>query len=255
MNQHRLELSSFSLHLLAMGLMLCDHMWASVLPAYDVLTWVGRIAYPIFAFLLAEGFAHTRNVKKYMLRMLLAAIISEIPFNLLYSGTVIWPFHQNVLWTFLIALLCMRGIQKLCSTVHPGTFSLAGISIDPIRILGILAIMLAGYLGGYLFFVDYYGPGVLLAILFYLFRGRRPWQLLGQFAGMYWVNCILLAGLFVPIPLGSFTLEFPQQATAMLALIPIWLYHGSQGPHRKWTRWLFYGFYPLHCLVLGLASM
>ena len=101
---HVPDISSFALHVLAMLLMLCDHLWATLLPQYAMLTHIGRIAFPIFAFLLAEGARHTHDPKKYLLRLLVFAVLSEIPFDLMYGGTVFYPYHQNVLWTFLIAL-------------------------------------------------------------------------------------------------------------------------------------------------------
>ena len=70
--------------------MLCDHLWATVLSQYAWLTWVGRLAYPIFAFLLVEGYIHTCNLKKYLGRLLFWAIVSEIPFNLMYGGGLVY---------------------------------------------------------------------------------------------------------------------------------------------------------------------
>ena len=82
------NISSTGLHILAMGFMLCDHLWAMLFPAAEWLTCIGRMAYPIFAFLIAEGYMHTRDLRRYMLRMLFWAVLSEIPFNLMYGGSV-----------------------------------------------------------------------------------------------------------------------------------------------------------------------
>ena len=103
-------ISSFALHILAMTLMLCDHLWATLLPGQEWLTCIGRMAFPIFAFMIVEGYFHTSNVRKYILRLFAFAIISEVPFNLFYGSSVIFPFHQNVLWTFLIAVLSVTLI-------------------------------------------------------------------------------------------------------------------------------------------------
>lgn len=107
------KLSSFTLHVLAMILMLCDHLWATLLPGQEWLTCIGRIAFPIFAFMIAEGFYQTSNRKKYLKRMFIFALISEIPFNLIMSSGLINPFHQNVLFTFTLAILFMMLIEKI----------------------------------------------------------------------------------------------------------------------------------------------
>ena len=104
-------LNSFVLHLLAMALMLADHLWAIGVPP-DLLTWLGRLAFPLFAFMLVEGYVHTRNLKKYIRRLLITAVITELPFNLLCSGGLFYPLHQNVIWSFLISLLCIQLIDR-----------------------------------------------------------------------------------------------------------------------------------------------
>ncbi len=95
------DLSAAALHILAMTFMLMDHLWATLLSSQMWLTHVGRLAFPIFAFLAVEGYFHTRSFKRYALRMLLFAVLSEVPFDLMYGGTVFYPVHQNVIWTLL----------------------------------------------------------------------------------------------------------------------------------------------------------
>ena len=237
------QFTSFMLHVLAMVLMLCDHAWATVLSRYDWLTWIGRIAFPIFAFLIVEGFHHTKSRKKYLLRMLLFALISEIPFNLMYGDRVFYPYHQNVLWTFLIALLGLCAVEAVRKK---GKKILAALTFA--------GVFLLGFLLGMITMVDYYGFGVMTVLLFYLFRGRRWWHFLGQFIGLYWINLELLGGLYVPVMIGGREIQIVQQGMAMLALIPIWLYKGEQGPYNKTIKAIYYWFYPAHILILAMIG-
>ena len=96
-----IETTSASLHIMAMAFMLCDHLWGTIIPGNDWLTCIGRIAYPIFAFMIVEGYFHTSNLKKYVKRLFIFALLSEIPFNLAMGSRLFYPIHQNVLWTSL----------------------------------------------------------------------------------------------------------------------------------------------------------
>lgn len=237
-------ISSFTLHVIAMLLMLCDHLWATVLSQYEWLTCVGRIAYPIFAFMLVEGYFHTHNLKKYLGRLLFWAVLSEIPFNLMYGGSPLYPYHQNVLWTLLLGLLLITGIEKIRQKGKP-----------LLTIIIFLLSAAAGFILGTIAMVDYYGCGVWMVLLFYLFRGRKWWCLLGQLAGMLWINAELLGGLLIPVQVFGHEIFIAEQALACLALIPIWLYKGKQGPHNKIIQIIFYAFYPVHMLILALAAL
>ena len=237
-------ISSFTLHIIAMLLMLCDHLWATILFQYDWLTWVGRLAYPIFAFMLVEGYFHTRNLKKYLGRLLFWAILSELPFNLMYGGSLIYPFHQNVLWTFLLGLLCIIVIEKIRKKGKP-----------LLTIITFLLSAAAFYVLGFLTMADYFGYGIWMVLVFYLFRGRKWWCLLGQFIGLYWVNVMLIGGLSVPVQIFGHEIFIVQQSMACLALIPIWLYKEKQGVYNKIIQTGFYAFYPVHMLILSLAAL
>lgn len=256
-------LSSAALHIMAMVFMLLDHAWATVL-SYNWMTCVGRLAFPIFAFMIAEGFSRTKNLKKYMLRMLIFAVISEIPFNLMYGGQVFYPVHQNVLWTFLIALGGLWLMEKARSR---NRFRLT----VPVC----LAVCVLGIILGYALFVDYYGFGILTVFVFYFFdrdreenlvsrllkKGKHQriiWTLfclVGQFICLYYINVEILGGFYYNINIFGKNFELVQQSLALLALIPIWLYQGRQGYHAKWFQYFNYAFYPVHCLILALIAL
>ncbi len=235
--------NSFYLHLLAMAIMLCDHLWATIIPANSWLTNFGRLAFPIFAFLLVEGFHHTKNIKKYLLRLLIGAILSEIPFNLMYAGGIIYPFHQNVMFTFLIALGTLALFQK-AKAKHPKFYVLFW---GPIFLLGFLL--------SFILFVDYGIHGFLTVMLFYFFRGKALWKKTIQLFGMFLIHWVLFRGMMIDVNILSMSMEIPQQGLAILSLIPIWLYNGEQGYHTKTVQYAFYLFYPIHMLVLSLLAI
>ena len=233
------ELTAAVLHIIAMTLMLMDHLWATLLPAREWLTCAGRVAFPIFAFMAVEGYFHTRSFKKYILRMLLFAVLSEIPFDLMYGGTWFYPVHQNVLWTFLLGLLGVWLMEQVRKKGKTWMYLLVCVLVVP-----------AGLVLGTLCMVDYYGVGVLTVFVFYFLHGRKWWCFLGQLAALYWLNVELLGGLMYLVQLFGMEFELCQQGLALLALIPIWLYRGRQGYHSKPFQYLCYAFYPVHILLL-----
>ena len=240
-----LELTSFSLHILAMILMIIDHIWGVfAVDGYLWMTCIGRLAYPIFAFMIVEGYFHTKNLKKYVLRLLLFALISEIPFNLVMASSWLAPLHQNVLWTFLIGILLIFLNEKAKKT---GKLWIRG--------LVLVGTVLLGCLLGIIAFVDYNHGGVLMILVFYVFRERKWWALLGQIVCLYFISVEVISGQFIPIALFGKSFELVVQSFCMLALVPIWLYRGKQGPHNKAIRYFFYGFYPAHLLLLWLIRM
>lgn len=243
-NVFKLETTAFSLHVIAMVLMLCDHLWATVISGNEWLTCIGRISFPIFAFLIVEGYFHTKNLKKYAARLLVFAVISEIPFNLVTGSRLFYPIHQNVLWTFLIAIALIHLNEKVKKTKPVW-----------IRILVGMISCMFGSLIGLLTMVDYYHAGVLTVLVFYFFRGRSWWHLIGQFVCLGFIQTELLGGLVYELSVLGATIIVHQQSFAMLSLIFIWLYQGKQGYYNKFIKWFNYWFYPVHLLILGVLKL
>lgn len=237
------DVSARTLHILAMLFMLSDHLWATIIHGQNWLTCVGRLAFPVFAFLAVEGYFHTHDFKRYMQRLLLFAIVSEVPFNLMYGGNIFYPYHQNVLWTFLIALFGIWLIERAKRRMK-------GWSVVPTVLLISGLVSLAGTI----MMTDYYGAGVLMVLTFYFFRGRKWWCLLGQFLALLWINVYLLGSLYYPVKLFGMELEIVQQGFALFALGLIWLYRGRQDAHSKGFQYFCYAFYPVHIAALVLLS-
>ena len=227
------------LRALACVLMLCDHMWATIVPGNVWLTWIGRLAFPIFAFQIAEGFLHTSNFRNYAVRLLIFGFLSEIPFDLVYSGTLFYPFHQNVMFTLLLGLLALKALDN-AKQKHTTKAWLVGI------LLAALCCLAAAVT-----FTDYGALGVATVILFYLCRNFLfAWA--AQLALMILFNFILFQGEYLPLTIGGHTFQLQTQGFAVFALIPIWLYNGKKGVSSKALQYGFYAFYPVHLLVLHL---
>ena len=234
---------ALALKCIAMALMLCDHLWATVVPGNLWMTCAGRLAFPIFAFLLVEGYFHTGSLKKYVTRLFLFAVISEIPFNLVMGSRVFFPIHQNVLWSFLISIGLIHWNEK---TKSKQIWK---------RVLVAVATFVIAYIGGLITFVDYYHSGILILLTFYFFRGKKWWHYLGQLVCMWYINFEMLGGYGYEITILGNVHFIARQGIALLALIPIWLYQGRQGYHSKALQYFYYAFYPLHLLLLGVLRL
>lgn len=242
--EHRFEINSMMLHLMAMAFMLCDHLWATVIPGNEWMTVVGRLAFPIFAFMIVEGYFHTKSLKNYVKRLLFFAVISEIPFNMVVGDAIFYPFHQNVLWTFLlgISLIHLNELAKQTEKL-------------PIRIVVAAGTIILGYFLGIVLMPDYHQAGLFTILIFYFFRGRKWYYFLGQFLLLAYINLNVVGGRAYEIHLLGKTFFFAQQGFALLALIPIWLYRGKQGPKNKALQMFYYAFYPVHLLILGILRL
>ncbi|MBO5070982.1 MAG: conjugal transfer protein TraX [Roseburia sp.] len=184
---------------------------------YTVMRIIGRIAFPIFCFLLVQGIEHTSDCKKYALRLGAFALLSEIPFDLAISGTVLEFGYQNVYFTLLIGLLTMMVYRSIENQEQWSRWVRFG--------LGIL-VMLCGMAAAQLLQTDYGALGVFAIMIFYMFRKNKQHQL-------------LLGG----------AVFLTSETWAVAALIPIALYNGKKGWNLKYA---FYLFYPLHLLLLYL---
>lgn len=234
-------LTSNMLRTIAVVLMLSDHIWAMAMSFGNWMTYIGRLAFPIFAFQIAEGFVHTSNFKKYALRLLGFAVVTEIPFNLFYSSRWFNPYHQNVLFTLLLGLLAIYVIDNARKIKTAKNIALS--------VLWLVLICLASVIG----FVDYGFSGMITVVMFYLLRDF-PFAWLAQLAAMVLINIVFFEGQVFPVEFFGKMVEIPSQGFAVLSLIPIWLYGGKKGRSSKVIQYGFYAFYPVHMLILYLIK-
>ena len=192
------RLDGRTLKLVACLCMLIDHLGASCFSSVMVLRIIGRLAFPIYCFLLVEGAVHTHDMKKYILRMGIFALISEIPFDLALFHRVIYPGHQNVFFTLGLGLLAIWFIE------HP----IEHLEI-PDNLYKFLVIIAAGLIAEFLN-TDYGFTGVAVICVFYHLREQPQLK--------YPIAALLLAAM------GGV------EVYAVLALIPILLYNGRQKP-------------------------
>ena len=215
-------LSGNVLKWIAVVTMIIDHFAASILyygiyvPAakagmtyahnlyvlYRVLRGVGRLAFPIYCFMLVEGFIHTRDVKKYALRLGLFALISEVPFDLCIYRSFWYIDKQNVFFTLLIALLAMAACETLRQSV-PAQIAVCGAAMG----------------AAYLLHTDYQWYGVLLVLFLYYLHERKPYNLLAGTAALCWR-----------------TIEIP----AVFGFALLALYNGQKGRQIKYLFYLIY---------------
>ncbi len=220
-------ISADTLKWIALITMLIDHTGASILekiPQYSTVDWVyqldlvlrfiGRIAFPIYCFLLVEGFYKTRSRKKYAWNIFAFALISEIPFEVSFMGELNIGFH-NVYWTLLLGMLLMMTLEEIKAR-KPERF-------------GLLALLALAVFAGtaQLVYTDYAAIGVMLIFILYQTRDNRMKQsVLGAVAMCY-------------------------EVTAPISFVLTYHYNGQRKARKNpYVKYLFYAFYPIHLLVL-----
>ena len=177
-----------------------------------------RLAFPIFCFLLVEGFYRTSNKSKYVARVAIFALLTEVPFDLAFSGKPVFWGYQNVMLTLLIGMMVMWGCQLLEKYMAEKQYLLlAGQGIC----------VVAGMLVAWLLHTDYSFKGIICIMVLYFFRSNRIWQCMAGALSVVW------------------------EAEAMFSFLFIYLYNGQRG---KQPKYFFYIFYPAHLLLLYLVS-
>ena len=225
-------LSNFDLKLIAIITMTIDHIGVVFgTPFYNLLRAVGRLSFPIFAFLLTEGYVHTKSFSKYFLRLLVLALISEVIYDYVFFGSFIYRGANNIFFTLALGLLTLFLLDKSKGLINRYFKDKVDLFIIlPITYLLIVVIM--GLMGEFLSF-SYGMLGILVISFFYLFKKNFPLTVLS-------------------VSLSTLILGDTMQYFSLLSLILIYFYNKKLG---KKCKVFFYLYYPLHILVLGVIRM
>lgn len=214
----RFGLTGNQLKFLAMITMTIDHIGAVLLPQYRFLRIIGRLAMPIYAFMISEGCHYTHDRKAYFLRLLGLALVCQIPYAIVDRS-----LYQCILVTFSLSAGLIFSVEKMRRKMTPLSWITAALLF---AVAYFLCEILPHFLPG--FSVDYGIWGVLLPVIVY-FGGRSFWS----FALGTLLLCLSLGGL---------------QWWSMLSLPFLALYNGQRGKAR--LGWVFYLYYPIHLAVI-----
>lgn len=199
-----------------------DGQFSILMACYNGFHAIGRISMPIFCFFIVEGFLHSRHIKRYFIRLLIFALVSEIPYDLAFGTSAFDRSQQNVMFTLaagLGTLILMNRCKKY-----------AAVQV-------FIAIVVAAVASVLKFDGGYYG--ILMIALFYLFRRYK----LASVVSVFLLQVLIVLYFHETFDLNS--------VMAVVPLILIYCYNGKRGMNLKY---LFYGFYPLHLLILALVT-
>lgn len=219
-------MTTFQIKLLAITSMIIGHIGLFFFGDPLLMYAAGRLAFPLFAWLVANGAIHTKNTESYLKRLLIFAFISQVPYILVNR------FLNPNYWTLNILFTLFLGLLAITITKNKSL---------PIKIF----ILVMFFMGGYLLQVDYGGLGILSIAAFYYFFSSKLKIIISQFIIFSFINLALLFSVLSQLPkLDTNLLYFIPYG--ILSLIPIFRYTGKQG---KKMKYLFYVFYPLQYVV------
>lgn len=224
-------LSTNLLKIIAITAMVVDHASVIFIGGQPTI-WrdIGRIAFPIFAFLIAQGAIHTKNRLKYLLRLVAFSVISEVPYDIAFKGTYFETTSQNVYFTLALGLISVYLLDFLRS--------------HKLGILGFVTTAICG-LGAYYLHSDYGFSGVVVITLMFVFASASPSV---KYVG-YAISAFMTTIYYAPVLYIGF---IEAQLPAVFSALPIALYSGRPG--KKTNKYIFYAFYPVHILILWLIK-
>ena len=227
-------LSASKIKWFAIVCMLVDHIAWAFVPTFSVLGFVlhafGRMTAPGMCFFLVEGYVYTHNIKKYLLRLGIFALLSWPCFSYFETGSVL-THNMGMIWSLFFTLLAVYTCDRVQDSA--------------LKMLCILGCAAATQLGDWPIFC------IVFALVFWYFRGNFRYRAIGFTVGG--VLAALMCAWHTP---DNFLFTFLMQVCVLLALIPLHFYNGQRGgkAHPALNKWFFYIFYPTHLLLLGLLQ-
>lgn len=223
-------MSSFALKIIACITMFIDHIGYLIYHGrMSFFNFIGRIAFPIFAFQITEGYSHTKNLKKYIFRLSIFAIISQYPFMLFHS-LISTGFALNIFFTLLLGLFCIIIYDKI-----------TGIKHAPLQIALALSICFGIAYLAQITHCDYGFYGVAIILLFYIFRNNRILM------NLSFILCTLVKYSIYIYKYGNVVIYLTLFVCTLIPLSFINLYTKKQG---KKIKYFLYVFYPAHLLLI-----
>lgn len=252
-------LTGFAIKIIATLVMLLDHLTAATFNMWIPFLYrnnfsleeieflrvslrsIGRLSFPLFCFLLVEGFVYTKNIKKYLINMLIFGVISEVPFDMAVFNTKVNWGHQNVYFTLFLGLVALIGIKSTGKNLILKLSIIVGLAV------------LASFLQ-----TDYGFYGVLLIVFLYVYRENKikKYILVSLVLILSYGGDILLTMIKYPkmvndiiksVPWGTYIAYI---TFSILSFVIMELYNGKKG--KSLNKYIFYGFYPVHLALLGI---
>jgi hypothetical protein len=224
--QKKAGLNAFVLKLIAAAAMLCDHVAVVFVGSNYIMRAIGRIAFPIFAYFVAEGYLKTRDAKKYALRLLVFSLVAQVPYALAFGGELYKP---NVIFTLFLGLIAIYIIDK-------------GDSIIKFIIPMVLAVT-AELIGS-----DHGAFGVVMVIVFYIGATKMIKLIWAAFL-------ILIMQTVIVLQYQNFNGQYLIFLFYLIPICILCLYNGEKGTNNLAGKWFFYLFYPLHLLLIWLLNI
>ena len=244
-------MSGFILKIIAYIAMFLGHS-AFVNDALIPLYFFGRLAFPIFAFLLVEGYVHTKNYKKYLTRLIVFAIISQIPayrfiigsYNIFENGFPI--VYLNIFFTLTFGLISLKLYDIVKNKFKKGNKTI-------VTIISLIIPFIMAIIAEYLYF-DYGFVGIALIMIFYLCRGHKILTSLSYSLLMISFMGQRLINVDTPLTVNYVRYILVQLLFLEISLVLITLYNGKRGKDNRYMRLGFYLFYPIHFFLLLLIQ-